>query len=238
MHHLNRRQLLQLAALVGGAAALAACGGPAVGEAGGAATEKATDWAAVTPAKEITWWSNHPGTSKDFETRSSSGSRPKPASRSTWSRPGPTTTKWRRSSRPPPVPTTCPDLVIASDVWWFRYMINGQILPLDQLAKHLEFDTADFNTTLYGDYEFTESHWAVPYARSTPLFYYNKAVWEKAGLPTVHRRPGTNSMSGRPRSRQPAALCRWAWAREPPGLPGGSATCSGAPAAPTPRTGP
>ncbi|WP_449373835.1 ABC transporter substrate-binding protein [Arthrobacter psychrolactophilus] len=76
-----------------------------------------------------------------------------------------------------------PDLVIASDVWWFRYMINGQILPLDKLAAHLDFGTDDFNKTLYNDYEFGDSHWAVPYARSTPLFYYNKAVWEKAGLP-------------------------------------------------------
>ena len=66
---LSRRQILQLAALMGGAATLAACGGPAVGEAGGAASEQATDWASVTPAKEITWWSNHPGTSKDLESK-------------------------------------------------------------------------------------------------------------------------------------------------------------------------
>ena len=76
-----------------------------------------------------------------------------------------------------------PELVGASDVWWFRYMINGQILPLDQLADHLEFNAADFNTTLYNDYQFNNSHWAVPYARSTPLFYYNKDAFKKAGLP-------------------------------------------------------
>src|SRR5690606_28180211 len=37
-----------------------------------------------------------------------------------------------------------PDLVGASDVWWFRYMINGQIIPLDGLAQHLQIDTDDY----------------------------------------------------------------------------------------------
>ena len=76
-----------------------------------------------------------------------------------------------------------PDLVIASDVWWFRYFINGQIMPLDKVFAHLGVDTGDFVPTLYGDYEFEGQHWAAPYARSTPLFYYNKDLWAKAGLP-------------------------------------------------------
>lgn len=180
---LNRRQILQLAALLGGAGALAACGGPAVGQAGGAATDKATDWAAVTPAKEITWWSNHPGTSKDIESdiikRFTAESGIKVNLVTAGANYDEVAQKFQAASGS----SNLPDLVIASDVWWFRYMINGQILPLDQLAKHLDFGTDDFNTTLFNDYEFTGSHWAIPYARSTPLFYYNKAVWEKAGLP-------------------------------------------------------
>lgn len=62
-------------------------------------------------------------------------------------------------------------------------MINGQVLPVDKLAEHLDFQTGDFNTRLDNDYAFKDSHWAVPYARSTPLFCYNKSVWKKAGLP-------------------------------------------------------
>jgi sn-glycerol 3-phosphate transport system substrate-binding protein len=76
-----------------------------------------------------------------------------------------------------------PDLVGAGDVWWFRYMINGQIIPLEGLAQHLQIDTADYNRTLYDDYAFDGQHWALPYARSMPLFYYNRDVWQRAGLP-------------------------------------------------------
>jgi len=76
-----------------------------------------------------------------------------------------------------------PDLVGASDVWWFRYMINGQIIPLDGLAQHLQIDTDDYIGTLYEDYAFAGRHWALPYARSTPLFYYNREIWQRAGLP-------------------------------------------------------
>ncbi|MDP1069367.1 extracellular solute-binding protein, partial [Klebsiella pneumoniae] len=37
--------------------------------------------------------------------------------------------------------------------------------------------------SLLADYLFQGKHYALPYARSTPLFYYNKAVWSQAGLP-------------------------------------------------------
>src|SRR5699024_8772570 len=75
-----------------------------------------------------------------------------------------------------------PDLVIASDVWWFRYFINDQILPLDDVFAHLEVDVDDYNPTLYDDYEYEGEHYAAPYARSTPLFYYNKDLFAQAGL--------------------------------------------------------
>ncbi len=180
---MNRRQLLQLAALMGGAGALAACGGPAVGQAGGAATEAATDWAAITPATEITWWSNHPGTSKDIETQIIDRFTAESGIKVNLVTAGANYDEVAQKFQAASGSSNVPDLVIASDVWWFRYMINGQIIPMEQLATHLEFNTDDFNTTLYNDYEFADSHWAVPYARSTPLFYYNKSVWEKAGLP-------------------------------------------------------
>lgn len=181
--NINRRQLLQLAALMGGAGALAACGGPAVGESGGAATDAATDWASVTPATEITWWSNHPGTSKDIETQLIDRFVAESGIKVNLVTAGANYDEVAQKFQAASGSSNVPDLVIASDVWWFRYMINGQIIPMDQLAAHLEFDAADFNATLYDDYKFADSHWAVPYARSTPLFYYNKSMWQQAGLP-------------------------------------------------------
>ncbi len=182
---LDRRQLLQFTALFGGAAALAACSGPSVSSdvSGGAATEAATDWASVTPAKEITWWSNHPGASKPVEEELIRRFTAESGITVNLVTAGANYDEVAQKFQAATGTGNGPDVVVASDVWWFRYMINGQTLPMDELAEHLEFDTADYNETLYSDYQFKDAHWAVPYARSTPLFYYNKDVWAAAGLP-------------------------------------------------------
>jgi sn-glycerol 3-phosphate transport system substrate-binding protein len=180
---LSRRGLLRLGALLGGSAALAACGGPSISEPGGAA-QSDIDWSGVQPASQITWWSNHPGTSIEMEKEY--------IRRFQEQNPGITVNLVTAGKNYDEVAQrfqaaagtdNAPDLVGASDVWWFRYMINGQIIPLEGLAQHLQIDTADYNPTLYEDYAFNGQHWALPYARSTPLFYYNRGVWQQAGLP-------------------------------------------------------
>ena len=68
LHHLNRRQILQLAALVGGAGSPGSLRGTRRGTGGRCSHRQSHRLGVkVTPAKEITWWSNHPGTSKDIE---------------------------------------------------------------------------------------------------------------------------------------------------------------------------
>lgn len=180
---LSRRGLLRIGALLGGTAALAACGGPSISESGGAA-QADIDWSGVQPASQITWWSNHPGTSIELEQEY--------IRRFQAQNPGITVNLVTAGKNYDEVAQrfqaaagtdNAPDLVGASDVWWFRYMINGQIIPLEGLAQHLQIDTADYNPTLYDDYAFNGQHWALPYARSTPLFYYNRGVWQQAGLP-------------------------------------------------------
>jgi sn-glycerol 3-phosphate transport system substrate-binding protein len=180
---LSRRGLLRLGALLGGSAALAACGGPSISEGGGAA-QADVDWSGVKPASQITWWSNHPGTSIDLEKEY--------IRRFQEANPGITVNLVTAGKNYDEVAQrfqaaagtdNAPDLVGASDVWWFRYMINGQIIPLEGLVQHLQIDTADYNRTLYDDYAFKGQHWALPYARSTPLFYYNRDIWQRAGLP-------------------------------------------------------
>jgi sn-glycerol 3-phosphate transport system substrate-binding protein len=180
---LSRRGLLRLGALLGGTAALAACGGPSLSDAGGAA-QSDVDWSGVQPASQITWWSNHPGTSIALEQEY--------IRRFQEQNPGITVNLVTAGANYDEIAQrfqaaagtdNVPDLVGASDVWWFRYMINGQIIPLEGLAQHLQIDTADYNSTLYDDYAFNGQHWALPYARSTPLFYYNRDVWQRAGLP-------------------------------------------------------
>jgi sn-glycerol 3-phosphate transport system substrate-binding protein len=180
---LSRRGLLRLGAVLGGSAALTACGGPTLSDSGGAAQSE-VDWSRVQPASQITWWSNHPGTSIELEKEY--------IRRFQEQNPGITVNLVTAGKNYDEVAQrfqaaagtdNTPDLVGASDVWWFRYMINGQIIPLEGLAQHLQIDTGDYNRTLYDDYAFNGQHWALPYARSTPLFYYNRDVWQRAGLP-------------------------------------------------------
>jgi sn-glycerol 3-phosphate transport system substrate-binding protein len=76
-----------------------------------------------------------------------------------------------------------PDVVVLDDVWWFHFALSGVLTPLDDLFRQVGVDTGDYVDSLLADYEFGGHHYAVPYARSTPLFYYNKALWERAGLP-------------------------------------------------------
>jgi len=75
-----------------------------------------------------------------------------------------------------------PDVVVVSDVTWFNFALNKQLAPIDDLAKTIDVDTSDYVDALLGDYKFENGHYALPYSRSTPLFYYNKDLWSKAGL--------------------------------------------------------
>lgn len=74
------------------------------------------------------------------------------------------------------------DIIVVSDVTWFNFALNKQIEPLDDLFAGAGLNAGDYVDSLLGDYSFNGKHHAIPFARSTPLFYYNKDVWKKAGL--------------------------------------------------------
>ncbi len=79
--------------------------------------------------------------------------------------------------------TDVPDVVVLDDIWWFHFALSGVIAPLDDLFGQVGIDAGDYVDPLLADYEFDGRHYALPYARSTPLFYYNRPAWEAAGLP-------------------------------------------------------
>lgn len=181
----SRRNVLQLGGLGALGLTLAACSGPSVTEdTARAKTASTIDWSTITPASEITWWSNHPGASKAIEEELIARfAKVHPEITVKHVTAGANYDEVAQRFQAASSTSSLPDLVISSDVWWFRYFLNGQIMALDDVFAHLEVDTADFNTTLYSDYEFDSQHWAAPYARSTPLFYYNRDLWAAAGLP-------------------------------------------------------
>jgi len=79
--------------------------------------------------------------------------------------------------------TDVPDVVVLSDVWWFHFALSGVIAPLDDLFGQAGVAPSDYVDTMLADYLFDGRHYALPYARSTPLFYYNKELWSRVGLP-------------------------------------------------------
>jgi len=71
-----------------------------------------------------------------------------------------------------------PDVAILSDVWWFRFYLSQ---ALADLTPHVE-NGEDYVESLFVEYQRNGGQWAIPFARSTPLLYYNKEGLDKAGL--------------------------------------------------------
>ncbi|MBX3014856.1 MAG: ABC transporter substrate-binding protein [Caldilineaceae bacterium] len=78
---------------------------------------------------------------------------------------------------------TAPDISLLSDVWWFKFYLNQVLVPVDDLAEVEAIDLTDYQDPLINEGLRQGQHWWVPFARSTPLFYYNKEKWAAAGLP-------------------------------------------------------
>ncbi|HVL23301.1 MAG TPA: ABC transporter substrate-binding protein [Thermomicrobiales bacterium] len=71
-----------------------------------------------------------------------------------------------------------PDVAILSDVWWFRFYLSQAIVDLTSFVEEGD----DYVQPLFVEYQRNGGQWAIPFARSTPLLYYNKEGLEKAGL--------------------------------------------------------
>lgn len=188
---LDRRHFLGLAGLGAGAAALAACGGPSTAGPADAVDTGTIDFSGVKPAASIGFWTNHPGKSQDVEKAIIEKFHAKfPDIKVNLVTAGANyeeiAQKFQTSQA---AKTGLPGLVVLSDVWWFRYFTNGSIIPLDGLVKQLDIKIDDFQKSLVDDYKYDDKQWALPYGRSTPLFYYNKDHFKAAGLPD--RAPAT-----------------------------------------------
>ncbi|HEU4668049.1 MAG TPA: ABC transporter substrate-binding protein [Arthrobacter sp.] len=188
---LDRRFFLALASAGAGAAALSACGGPST-TAGPSATAAADiDFSGVKPAASIDFWSNHPGKSQDVEKSIIEKFHAKyPDIKVNLVTAGANYEEIAQKFQTAQAAKSgLPSLVVLSDVWWFRYYLNESIIPLDSLVKQLDVKLDDFRTSLVNDYKYDGKQWALPYGRSTPLFYYNKDHFAAAGLPD--RAPAT-----------------------------------------------
>ncbi|WP_432562407.1 ABC transporter substrate-binding protein [Kineococcus sp. SYSU DK003] len=182
---LPRRGALGLMGLGAGALGLAACSGPSTAsDSTGSSEQEATDWSSVTPADTVTIWTNHPGSSQAVEEEFlARWAKVNPDITVEFVTAGSNYDEISQKFQAALTGSDLPDLVLLSDVWWFRYALNGQLAPLQDLLPAAGVDVDNYQPGLYADYQYEDSQWAVPYCRSTPVFYYNKAHWSAAGLP-------------------------------------------------------
>ena len=73
-----------------------------------------------------------------------------------------------------------PDVTLLSDVWWQKFWLNATITPVD---SYIGTAKADYVDSFVEEGTRQGKMWWVPFARSTPMLYYNKDHFKTAGLP-------------------------------------------------------
>jgi sn-glycerol 3-phosphate transport system substrate-binding protein len=75
-----------------------------------------------------------------------------------------------------------PDVSLLSDVWWFKFYLNGALAPLDDFIAAEGVDKTDYVDSLINEGNRDGVQYWMPMARSTPLFYYNKEAFAEVGV--------------------------------------------------------
>jgi len=186
---LSRRQMLRMLIAGGGATALAACGAQAPAAPTTAPAAPAPTTAAPTVVSQtgstvnITYWGSFSGGLGEAEqamvkrfNESQNEVQVEYQFQGSYEE---TAQKFTAALQA----RTIPDVILLSDVWWFGFYLAGAITQLDDLAKQVNLDFADYEPVLLNEGVRQNKHFWIPFARSTPLFYYNKQLWAEAGLP-------------------------------------------------------
>ncbi len=75
-----------------------------------------------------------------------------------------------------------PDFTVLSEANWFRFYANQYLAAMDDFIAAEELDTSDYVESFLTEGQRQGKQWWMSFARSTPLFYYNKQMWAAAGL--------------------------------------------------------
>ncbi len=78
-----------------------------------------------------------------------------------------------------------PDVSLLSDVWWFKFYLSQAIAPLNDLLTAQSVETTDYVDSLFNEGVRNDQSYWIPFARSTPLFYYNKEAFAEIGVTTA-----------------------------------------------------
>jgi len=76
---------------------------------------------------------------------------------------------------------TPPDVIDLDTTWVSTAAAKGLLQPLDDVAKTL--DVKDYSPSVWASSQFNGHQYAIPNRASANVFYYNKTVFDKAGVP-------------------------------------------------------
>ena len=76
-----------------------------------------------------------------------------------------------------------PDMAVLSEVTWNRFFLDDTLEPLTSYFSGGDPDPEDYVESLIGEGTREGEIWWVPFARSTPLLYYNRDMFAQVGLP-------------------------------------------------------
>lgn len=165
---------------------LAACAGTgSTSESRGttAAAEGAAGTKNAETVEEVTFWTNHPGGSKDVEEQLIAAFEEETGIAVNLVSAGANYEELAQRFNAALAGGDLPDAVVVSDVTWFNFALTDALAPMDDLWDEVDVDAESYVDSLREDYAFDGAHYALPYARSTPIFYYNREMWQAAGLP-------------------------------------------------------
>lgn len=180
MSHTFRSRVLALGAALALATGLSACAGGST-----SAYNTANDTAQEGDASTITFWSNHPGSSRDVELQLiEEFEKQNPDLQVELVTAGKNYEEVAQRFNAALAGGDLPDVIVASDVTWFNFALNEATTPLDELWEQNGVDADSYVDTLRDDYLYNDMHYGMPYARSTNLMYWNTDDLKAAGLPT------------------------------------------------------
>ena len=180
MSNLTRRGLLGATGGVAVAAGLSACAGTGSKPSGSGSGGGNGGGSSNT----IDFWSNHPGTSQATEKKLIAAfEKANPGLKVKLTDAGKDYEEVGQKFNAALAGGQLPDVIVTSDVTWFNFALNNRFTDIGALFKKHGLSTSDYVDGLYADYLYNGKHYAIPYARSTVLFMYNKDVFKKAGIP-------------------------------------------------------
>lgn len=189
MMRAKKRSLLAPAAVLSAVAlGITGCGpdttqAPAGAESGGKTELSApTDYAGIEPAKEISFWSNHPSGSIDLEKEMIAKFEEESGIKVNLVTAGANYDEVAQKFQTAQVSGDAGDLVVLSDTTWFPAYLNGSIIPVDGVFEAASLPLDGYYPSFLEDYLYEGEHYAIPYARSTIIFFYNKDAYKAAGL--------------------------------------------------------